>query len=311
MAALTITNRATSHDVDVIVCTYNRATQLANLLHGLKVQTMSSDLFRILIIDDGSSDGTQELCPSHSYSLPNLKYERATQNGGLSNARNIGLSLSSAPFVLFTDDDCVPHPDWVKNMVEALRKAPIVAGAIEPPEDNFWQLCHNISEFHPFMIGSKAREVRFIAGANMGFRREAIDFLGGFEPDRPMAEDMELALRAGSHGRRIHFSPAAIVKHNPQRSSFLEIIKYSAVHAQSTIHLRRAYRSLLRIPFLFLSAPFLFLLSPGIAAITTLKILLSNPALFRRHPCALPVVFLTKFAWCIGACQGLRSREET
>lgn len=311
MAALTITNRATSHDVDVIVCTYNRATQLANLLRGLKAQTTPCDLFRILIIDDGSSDGTQELCRSHSNLLPNLKYERAKQNGGLSNARNIGLSLSTAPFVLFTDDDCVPHPDWIKHMVEALRKAPIVAGAIETPEDNFWQLCHNISEFHPFMVGSKEREVLFIAGANMGFRREAIDFLGGFEPDRPMAEDMELALRAGSLGRRIHFSPEAIVKHNPQRSSFLEIITYSAVHAQSTIHLRRAYRSHLRIPSFVLSAPFMCLLSPGIAAITALKILFSNPVLFRRHPVALPVVFLAKIAWCIGACQGLRSREET
>lgn len=296
--------------VDIIICTFNRAALLGRLLEALRNQDLPLESFRIVVVDDGSTDGTQELCTAQASSLPSLVYERCATNRGLSAARNLGLSLSTAPLALFTDDDCIPRPDWIREMVRALQAHPIVAGAIESPDECFWQLCHNIAEFHPFLPTRNARLVRFLPGANMGLRREALNDLAGFESGRTMAEDMELALRAGTLGWNIHFTPSAVVLHTPPRSSLWEILEYSAHHARSTILLRRAYRSYLGIPSFVLSVPFLLLFSPAIAALTTLKIFFRDAGLRQRRLGTLPIVYLTKLAWCIGACQGLLARNE-
>ncbi len=298
------------HCADIIICTFNRAALLGRLLQALADQDLPPDSFRVIVVDDGSTDETQALCTARAASLPSLTYERFPANRGLSTARNHGLSLARAPFVLFTDDDCIPRPDWIREMTRALRRNAIVAGAIESPVTSFWQLCHNIAEFHPFLHTKKARQVRFLAGANMGFRREALLALAGFEAGRKIAEDMELALRAGVQGWEIRFEPSAVVLHSPPRNSFREILAYSAAHARTTVHLRRAYRSFLGIPSFVLTVPFLLLFSPAIAAMTTLKMYLSDADLGRRRLGTLPVVYLAKLAWCLGASQGLRSRDE-
>ncbi len=296
--------------IDVIVCTCNRADHLGRLLHALTKQTLPTDSFRILVVDDGSTDQTQSLCRDMQRTIPNLRYERVPHNRGLSNARNTGIALCDAPLVAFTDDDCIPRPDWLERMHQALRTAPIVAGAIETPTDNFWKLCHNIAQFHPFLTGKKARPMRFIAGANMGFRREVLTSLGGFEADRKIAEDMEFVLRAGRAGFHIWFAPETIVRHDPARTNFWQILRYSARHARTTIHLRRTYRKDTGTPNFVLTPWFLTPLSPAIATLTTARLYASDLQTFRRHPATVPVIFLLKIAWCLGASQGLLKTRE-
>lgn len=300
----------TAPAMDVIVCTCNRADSLLRLLDALAKQTVPVDSFRILVVDDGSTDHTQGLCRDMQRTMPNLRYERVPHNRGLSNARNTGIALCDAPLVAFTDDDCIPRPDWLERMIQALRTAPIVAGAIETPTDNFWKLCHNIAQFHPFLTGKKARRTPFIAGANMGFRREVLTSLGGFEADRQIAEDMEFVLRAGRAGFCVWFTPEAVVRHDPARTGFGQILRYSARHARITVHLRRAYLADIGTPGFVLTPWFLAPLSPAIAALTTAQLYASDLQTLRRHPATLPVIFLLKIAWCLGASQGLLETRE-
>jgi GT2 family glycosyltransferase len=299
----------TGTTIDVIVCTFNRARSLTTLLHALAGQTVPPDSFRILVVDDGSADETPDLCRNMQRTMPNLHYERLPRNTGLSNARNTGVLKSKAPLIAFTDDDCIPRPDWLERMIAALATSPVVAGAVETPTDDFWKLCHNIAQFHPFLAGRKARRVRFIAGANMGFRRDVLETVGGFEADRNIAEDMELVLRAGRAGFHPWFTPEPVVLHNPDRTGFGQILRYSARHARSTVHLRRTYRADTGTPFFVLTTWFLALFSPAIAALTTAKMCLSDLGTFRRHPAVLPVVYILKVAWCFGACRGLLDRK--
>jgi GT2 family glycosyltransferase len=301
----------TQHRTEVIICTYNRAECLARLLSALGEQTAPSSSYGILVVDDGSTDGTESLCRKIAQAIPNLRYERAQRNQGLAKSRNLGIAMSKAPLLAFIDDDCIPARDWVERMVEALDKHPIVAGAIESPTEDFWKLCHNIGQFHPFLNSKKARKTRFIAGANMGFQRRTLEAIRGFEPERRMAEDMECVLRAGRAGIDVAFRPEAVVRHDPPRTGCREILAYAAHHAQTTIHLRRDYREELELPALALSPAFLLFFSPIIAVLTTCRIFFSDPVLLRRHPETFPVVCALKLAWCLGACRGLLSRKES
>ncbi len=300
----------TPHPIDVIVCTHNRAGRLATLLRAMGQQTAPASSFGVLVVDDGSTDGTESLCRDFAQSMPNLWYERNRINMGLANARNIGIAMTTAPLLAFTDDDCIPGRDWVDRMLRALNDSPIVAGAIESPTDDFWILCHNIGQFHPFLNSRKGRTTRFIAGANMGFRREVLESLGGFEPDRVMAEDMECVLRAGRAGIGVTFRPEVVVRHVPPRAGLRELLAYAADHARGTVHLRRSYRTELGIPAFALSPTFLALFSPIIGVLTACRIFLSDPVLITRHPATFPVVCALKTAWCIGACRGLLARKE-
>jgi glycosyltransferase involved in cell wall biosynthesis len=300
----------TPHRIDVIICTYNRAECLPRLLDALGKQTAPHSSFEILVVDDGSTDGTENLCRDFAQIMPNLRYERARRNQGLARSRNLGIAVSRAPLLAFIDDDCIPARDWVERMIAALDKHLIVAGAIESPTEDFWKLCHNIAQFHPFLSSRRARKSRFIAGANMGFHRRVLESIGGFEPERMMAEDMECILRAGRAGIDVAFRPEAVVRHDPPRTGLREILHYAAKHARTTVHLRRHYRTELGIPSLVLSPAFLLFFSPVIAILTTCKIFFTDPILLRRHPETFPVVCALKLAWCVGACQGLLARKE-
>lgn len=301
----------TTSRIDVIICTHNRAEHLSKLLAALARQTMPVASFGILVMDDGSTDNTEAVCRNLAQSLPNLKYEQGRLNQGVAKTRNLGIASSQAPLLIFTDDDCIPREDWVERMAAALDKNPIVAGAIETPTDNFWKLCHNIAQFHPFLASKKTRKTCFIAGANMGFHRQTLESLKGFESERRMAEDMEFILRACRAGFSIAFRSDAVVRHDPPRTGCREILLYALHHAQTTVHLRRTYQNDLGIPAFALSPAFLLLFSPAIAILTTCRIFFTDPVLLRRHPATIPVICALKLAWCIGAFQGLLSRKKT
>jgi GT2 family glycosyltransferase len=221
-------------------------------------------------------------------------------------AANLGVQSSKGDYLIFTDDDCIAREDWVESMSAALLKYPLTAGTVASPTGNFVKLCHNISEFHPFMQGRKAGTVDFIAGANMGFRRSLYEELKRFPDRRVISPDMHFILRARQEGYQIYFIPDAVVTHDHDRTSFSDIFRYAADHASETILLRNRYRLLLRTPFV-LRSPFLILATaPVIALKVTASIYWGNINNVKFFWTA-PVVYALKLAWCWGAAHGLRN----
>ncbi len=290
----------------VIICTYNRAQQLKRALESLVNQTLKQELFEVIVVDDGSTDNTVEVCKEMCEKLPNIHYVSAGQNIGLGCAANLGIQSAKGHHILFTDDDCIVNEDWIERLSEALVKNPIVAGAIASPVSDFLTLCHNIAEFGPFMPGRRRGSIQFIAGANMGFRHSVLDELNGFSERKNEFPDMEIILRAREKGYEIFFEPAAIITHDPDRGSLRSILKYSADHASRTIVFRNQYRSLLLTPFILQSPILILLSSPVIAFGLASKYYLNCRGLFKRF-WTFPVVYLLKLAWCWGAFCGLRN----
>jgi len=288
----------------IIICSYDRADFLNRALYYLTHQTVPVPELEIVIVDDGSTDKTSEVCLSYQEKIPNLKYTATGKNKGIGTARNIGYRMCSSDKILYIDDDCIASPTWAECMIKALGRNHIVAGALTSREDNYIKLAHNIAEMNAFLPCNKKGYHQFIAGANMGFQQSVLENLDGFQEGRRIAEDMEFSLRARQQGYHIYFAADALVIHDPDRIQLKKVLQYSMDHAIETIKLRNQYRSLMRTPFVLRSAGMLGLFSPVIAMQKIFEIYFGNIRNL-KYIKTLPLVFLLKLVWCWGAARGL------
>lgn len=95
--------------VSVVIPTYNRAHVLPNAISSVLTQTFRD--FEIIIVDDGSTDQTQELLRNHSAPITIIRQE----NQGVSAARNAGILASRGEYVAFLDSD----DEWLRNKLES------------------------------------------------------------------------------------------------------------------------------------------------------------------------------------------------
>lgn len=295
--------------LSVIVVTLNRANMLARMLRALAAQTMPRAEWELIVVLDGCTDDSAEVCGKMAATLPNLRVLEHPQRRGQVHGLNTGLEIARGEGLAFTDDDCVPEPDWLERMEEALTAHEFVSGAIQSPGYPYWLLCHNIAQCHAYFPGRRGTPTIFAAGTNFGCRRAWLDALGGFDASGVLAfaPDMAVALKGMRRGGVAYFARAAIVTHVPDRTTFGSVMRYAAEHSRHTILLRNAYADVLGTPIVLRSPPLLALASPAIASVVTLGIYARNPSLWRR-PDTAPAVFLIKMAWCYGAVMGLLRR---
>ncbi|MDY2699343.1 MAG: glycosyltransferase [Lachnospiraceae bacterium] len=113
-------NNAGAKWVSVIVAAYNIEQYLSRCLDSLLAQTYG--LLEIIVVDDGSTDGTPEICDRYARENENIKVIHRV-NGGLSAARNSGLEIASGDFIGFVDGDDWVEPQMYAAMVEACAQA--------------------------------------------------------------------------------------------------------------------------------------------------------------------------------------------
>jgi glycosyltransferase involved in cell wall biosynthesis len=199
--------------ISVVVPTYRRPERLPGLVAALEAQDLGRP-FEVIVVDDGSPDGTwaelQRLAAASSVALIPV---RLPANRGAAAARNAGWRRGRAPLVAFTDDDCRPAAGWLAAMVAALESAGLVQGQVRPDPADRWG---------PFSRSLTSTSEDFYATANMGYRREVLEAVGGFDEGYGMraCEDTDLALRAKGRGAVSGFAPDALVHHAVLPSEF-------------------------------------------------------------------------------------------
>ena len=217
-------------DVSVVICTRNRAASLSRTLAHLEQQELSGLNMEVIVVDNGSIDGTAELLrlPRDSLRLIPL-YEGVASK---SRALNLALGRLTGELVLFTDDDVSFGHDWVSDFVHATHKfngcalfcGPIIP--IYPPGTPQWLQTHQWSA--PF-FGKFSAEcpegplpLEFAPyGANVAVRAKAIagmqfrvDLGPSQNDDRLMGEDVEFSRRVRDKWNDCVYVPSAPVNHH-------------------------------------------------------------------------------------------------
>ena len=185
-------------DVAVVIPAYNGAPFLPHTLAALKRAAAG----RIVVIDAGSTDGTEDVSRAfgaHVIRLP--------EKAGPARARNIGVAETQTEVVLFVDADCVAHPDVIDRVREAFRsdsELVSLSGSYdsEPAPPGFFSQYMSLRH-HFFHQRARREEATFWAGCG-AVRRSAFWEVGGFDDQRfpsPQIEDIELGIRLRRVGR--------------------------------------------------------------------------------------------------------------
>lgn len=181
----------------VIIPTRDRAELLRKCLEALARQSLSSDLFEVIVIDNGSTDTTRKVAEDYNARL-NLVYFYE-EEPGLHVGRHAGARLAKSDILIFGDDDIVPCVQWVSTIVAAFEDPEVVMVGgnnhplfeVDPPEwfDLLW--CRpiykgralgtvSIIDFGP---GQFEIDPYYIWGCNFSIRRTTLTESGGFHPD--------------------------------------------------------------------------------------------------------------------------------
>jgi len=170
----------------------------------------------VILIDDGSTDGTGDIASSYDVRVIQ------TPNGGLSRARNLGLEAATGEIVAYIDDDAYPDPDWLHYLAARFAQgdwAAVGGPNLAPAGDGAVAQCVANSPGGPLQVLLSDREAEHIPGCNMAFRRAALMAIGGFDPQfRVAGDDVDVCWRLMEAGGKIGFSPCAVVWHHRRNS---------------------------------------------------------------------------------------------
>lgn len=105
--------------ISIIVPVYNVAPYLNRCFDSLRDQTYKN--LEIILIDDGSTDKSKELCEQFARDESRVVLKRQ-KNGGLSSARNTGLGLAKGDYVTFIDSDDFIANDYIEFLYDLIKK---------------------------------------------------------------------------------------------------------------------------------------------------------------------------------------------
>ena len=211
-------------DIGVVVCTYNRKEALRNALDSLIHQeTEGAFTFEILIVDDGSTDGTEDVLKEiikNTSAIP-IRYVHK-EGAGIADARNRGVREARGRCIAFFDDDQWAEPRWLLELykVAVESEADCVGGTVllDLPDSaklNLSPFCR--SALRESLLGyepERYSEKVGLSTCNVIIRRELFERVGTFDASLLTGgEDPDFFWRASKQGAEMWHAPKAIVHH--------------------------------------------------------------------------------------------------
>ncbi|MCH8956684.1 glycosyltransferase [candidate division KSB1 bacterium] len=224
--------------VTVIIVTYNRLNSLKTCLKALRNQTLSKDKYEVVIVDDGSTDGTKQYLNSLDWQDRPSARCYFEKHSGLVAARNFGAAKARGVFISFTDDDCVPEHAWLEKVLETFSTDDSIGlvGSVTKPvfNNNFLRPLNNtnkknnsssvkpeisILENEQGLIG-----VRPFSGCNLHINRKVFNKLGKFDENIQPSEDIDFLYRYLNYGGKAANRLDLLVEHY-ERDDFRSIFQ--------------------------------------------------------------------------------------
>jgi GT2 family glycosyltransferase len=207
----------------VIVLSWNGRDDLPDCLNALLAQDY--DELEILVVDNGSSDGSADLVAER---FPQVRLIRNERNLGFATGNNIGLRKANGDVLVLLNQDTVVQPGWLAGLAEGLLGAPdigIVGGKACYPDGRLQHAGGWVDERgagHHFGHCETdqgqydvSRDVDFVTGAGLAITRRALETIGGLDEGFSPAyyEDVDWCFRARRAGLRVRYVPGAVFVH--------------------------------------------------------------------------------------------------
>jgi glucosyl-dolichyl phosphate glucuronosyltransferase len=212
----------------IIIGTLNRRQLLQSSLVSLLRQRCPADRFEILVVDNGSTDGTQDMVRRMAAAASNMRLVEEPARG-LSRARNRGIAEARGELIAFFDDDAVAEPDWVEVLLRVFEVEPetdAAGGRIEvlwPDTRPIWMPRSIEGYYGRCDYGAERKRLaypQYPYGSNMVIRRERLLAIGGFNTElgptggNLMAGgEQDLFFRLYETNVTVVYEPAALVHH--------------------------------------------------------------------------------------------------
>ena len=194
-----------------IVPAYNAALTIEECIEALLKQSVPRKEYEVIVVDDGSTDGTATL--ARSYAVRVLTQHHC----GPAAARNLGASQSSGDILLFTDADCAPTLTWIEEMARPFADPEVagVKGTYLTRQRELVARFVQIEYEDKYDRMARQERIDFVDTYSAGYRREVFLANGGFDTTFPTAsvEDQELSFRLARKGYKMVFAPQARVYH--------------------------------------------------------------------------------------------------
>ena len=209
----------------VVIPTYNRLGRLRHVVKALEQQAYPSDAYEVIVISDGSTDGTDAYLEALR---PTMRLRWLPQaNRGPAAARNAGIQKACGEFIVFIDDDVVPEPhllgEHARSHHEAGRDVVVVGPLLTPEGFEMtpwirWEQEMLMKGYRALLRGDWPASARQFYTGNASLRRSHILAAGGFDEGLRRAEDVELAYRLANKGLDFVFNIQAAGMHFAERS---------------------------------------------------------------------------------------------
>jgi len=217
-----VAESASVPELSVVLCTYNRKQTLERSLASFQNQT-AAGRFELVVVDDGSTDGTRELLDAMDFTVPTTVVHRT--NGKLAAARNTGIEAARGGILLFVNDDTIAFPELVEQHLAmhaqlAPRRASVL-GTFEQPADALENALTRHLERSDLvfrygdMVAGETYDANRFWTANVSVDAEAVREAGCFDESFQHygAEDIDLGLRLEELGITVVYHDMARAGH--------------------------------------------------------------------------------------------------
>jgi glycosyltransferase involved in cell wall biosynthesis/2-polyprenyl-3-methyl-5-hydroxy-6-metoxy-1,4-benzoquinol methylase len=229
--------------LSVIIPAYNRRGTLQLALAALAFQTLPASSYEVLVIDDGSTDGTEALCRTSAFPFGEIRY-LYQQNGGAGSARKAGVEAARGKYLLCMNDDTVAAPTLLAEHLAVHCRNPrerwAILGSFMPTEEcnrhalSLWLQRSTFlfpqNALHPGQLCDAA----YFITCNLSVARQAVIEAGSFDPAFRVGEDTELGIRLAAKGYRVKYHPVAQAWHEHPQVSTEDLLRrartYGPVH---------------------------------------------------------------------------------
>ncbi|MBL0226750.1 MAG: glycosyltransferase family 2 protein [Geobacteraceae bacterium] len=219
-------NSASNIMISVVICTYNRSELLSHCLRSLAEQTLSKQLYEIIIADNNSHDDTRLIAEEFTRKESNIRicYE---ERRGANHARNTGVGFARGEYVAFIDDDAIAYSDWLSNILNYIRRhrdvvvfgGPYDAYSLVPTPEWFppeYGILYLGDCERPLEIGKE-----WLAGTNLIVKKDVFSRIGGFQEKLGAVEngvfyygeETRLLVDLSECGYSVCYVPSVRVKH--------------------------------------------------------------------------------------------------